>query len=1189
MRSDETMTELKPVDRGSRPGRIFGRPLSSVIALLLTLLLPALSGAQQFQFEPGATSAFEIKIPALARAGERVSVVITARDAQGNVVTNYAAVGGGVTLSLTSAAARPFAGAVEPNRFPASAFRDGVLAADLVFARAGVTELEVTDAASRVSSRSSRVEIRPGSVATVRVTAPTEARVGEAFDLAIEVYDRFGNPVADYDAVGADVTLRPATAGSVGRIEPERVPAALFQSGRAAVRVRYSQAENLSIVAEAPPARGVSDAVAVRAGALHAFTVTVPSRRVIAGEPFGIAIEAKDASGNTITDYNRVGAVVALRTTGSARLEPSSIPPTAFSSGVAMVNVRYTAAEAISVIAEDPTGTKRGQSAAPIEVLGGRLGRIEVIPAENARAGAPLAVQVLGYDVYGNLIRDYGDRAVRISLTSADASALEAPVLTAAAFSEGAAFVTVTPVKAGTLVVQAVDEATGAGGRSAPVRVRAGSVAGYAVRAPLTVVAHEPFEVEITALDRFGNVIDDYNRIGAGLVVSKSGSGEIVPAAIAPSAFENGVARVRFTSNTAEEMTLTLQQQGGTARGQSGSILVTHSTPRRYRVVAPSQAVAGDPVRVQLAALDEFGNPVVGYSAMNRSLTLYAENGDPVAPPLLLSAVFNRGVAEVDAVFFRTGDAVLVAEELGGTVMGKSSVVRVVPSRPAQLVVSSATEAEAGTPLTVRVEMRDRMGNRIRDYSPGASSLSVRVLGQDGAVSEGALSLGDIRNMVFREGLAEVNVLPQTAAPIVIEVTDELLSVKGRSPLVTIRPGPVDRFVVQSLTQDGMRAGEPTRLRITALDAFGNPVTTYGRDGSGARILARPAGAASSAGQGVFLPSTLMGSAFQGGVAEVYTLYDRAEGVEITVERAAPGVLLRPEVVSAVVSERSGGALVSILGNAPLARGEVRRLTESLYEVNVAGALLAGSGGRVSRATGIVSLVTLSQTEDGVRVLIHATGPAVVRAGQDANRIVIDVDPVLSGAMPREPLLIPAQPVPTGASVGTAPGQGSVMPAEAARAGAPTMADVDRLVRENRFGEALGLVKIMLGTRPDDPTLVNLKRRLELLSTLVPAAPPAPSPTPVAPSPVAPPALPATRDFVPLQQPVSPVENLREPARSGMAAVEAAVRAGKYREALTQLDQHLATNPSDAAAVRMRQRIEQMLRILEGNAPGTSR
>jgi hypothetical protein len=1183
MRSDETMTESTPVSREGRPESSLCRGFRPLFALLLTLLLPALSGAQQFQFQPGTTSSFEIKIPALARAGERVPVVITARDAHGNVVTNYATAGGGVTLGLTTGTARPSQSAVEPNRFPASAFRDGVLSAEVVFARAGVTELEVTDPASRVSSRSTRIEVRPGAAASVRVTAPSEARVGEAFELSIEIFDRFGNAVVDYDAAGADVTLRPGTAGSVGRIEPERVQAALFQGGRAAVRVRYTQAENLTIVADAPPARGVSEAIAVRAGALHAFLVTVPSRRIVAGEPFGIAIEAKDASGNTIADYNRVGTVVELRTTGSARLEPSSIPPTAFASGVAMVNVRYTTAEAISVIAEDPTGTRRGQSATPIEVLGGRLGRIEVIPAENARAGAPLAVQILGYDVYGNLIRDFGGRAVRISLTAADASALEAPVVTAASFSEGTAFVTATPVKAGTMVLQAVDEATGAGGRSAPVRVRAGAVAGYAVRAPLTTVAHEPFEVEISAVDRFGNIIDDYNRTGAGVIVSKSGAGEIAPAAIAPSAFENGVARVLFTSNTAEEMTLSLQQQGGTARGSSSSILVTHSTPRRFRVVAPSQAVAGDPVRVQLAALDEFGNPVAAYSAMNRALTLYSENGDPVAPPLIVSAIFNRGVAEVDAVFFRTGDAVLVAEELGGAVSGKSGIVRVVPSRPSQLVVSTVSEAEAGMPLTVRVEMRDRMGNRIRDYSPGVASLAVRVLGRDGSIAEGALSLGDIRNMVFREGMAEVNVLPQKSSPIAIEISDELLSVVGRSPVITIRPGPVDRFLVTGLTQNDLRAGEPTRLRISAIDAFGNVVTAYGRDGAGARILARPSGGASSAGQGVFLPSTLMGGAFQGGVAEVYTLYDRAEAVEITVERAAPGVLVRPEVVSAIVSERAGGSLVSILGNAPLARGDVRRLTESLYEVNIPGALLAGSGGRVSRAAGIVSLVTLSQTEEGVRVLIHATGPAVVRAGNDANRVVIDVDPVLLGGGTREPLLIPAAPATPMQPVS---GQGT---AGTGGAAAPTMTDVDRLVRENRFAEALNLVKVMLGARPDDASLLNLKRRLELLSTLVPGAPTPPPPAAAPSASSTAPMPPSTRDFVPLQQPVSPVENLREPARSGMAAVEAAVRAGKYREALTQLDQHLATNPSDVAAVRMRQRIEQMLRILEGNAPGTSR
>lgn len=1155
------------------------------LALVLFALDPA--RGQQLIIEPGAVASFEITAPSVARVGDAVAIRVVARDASGNTVRNYDKSGGAITLGSSSMAGR----VVEPDRFAASAFHDGILDAEVTLTRAGSYELAVEDASAHVSSRTGRIDVRPGDVATVKVMPPQEARVGEGFDVVIELYDRFGNAVADYDRFGAEARIKQGLAGSVGRFEPASVSPSIFSQGRATVRVRYSQAENAVMLVEAGTARGLSSPINVRAGDLDRFVVTVPSRKVIAGEPFGIVVEARDAGGNTITDFNRVGGVVSLRTTGSGHIEPSSIPPTAFASGIAMVNVRYNVAEKIGIIAEDPTGAKRGESAEKVDVAGGQLGRIEVIPAENARAGAPLATQILGYDIYGNFIRDYSGRNLRIVITAADASPVEAPVVTASTFRDGVAIVAATPVRAGALILQAVDEVTGAGGRSAPVRVRAGIVASFTVRTPLAAVAHEPFEAEITALDRFGNVVDDYARVGAGITIDRPGQGEISPASIPPSAFVEGVARVNLTYNMAEEIAIGVTEQGGTARGKSGPVVVTHSAPKRFIVKAGTFASVGEPFRVTVTAADDFGNPVVSYSAMNRTISLYSENGDPVAPPVFASAAFKRGVAELDAVFFRTGDAVLVAEEVGGAVTGKSGVVRVMPGRPAQLVVTAPSTSEAGAPLPVRIEVKDRLGNRIRDYSPAASSLAVKVTSPNGAMMPDNVSLGDISRMVFREGVAEVSVLPKTVGEIVFEVRDEMMNIGGRSPVVKVTAGPVDHFQVENLTQGGLRAGEPMKLRVTALDAFGNVVADYGKDGSGARLSAQVRTASGMApASGVFVPSTLRGSSFVEGRAEIYALYDKAEAVEVAVDRIAAGATVRPEVVAAAAAERAGGSLISIIGNSPLAVGDARRLTESLLELTIPGAILSSKGTGVVRQSGIVSLVTLTQMDEGVRVLIHAMGPAVMRAGTDANRVVIDVDPVIGGASMREPVLVPSEATPAVAPSTTPRGSAPAMtPTPAAPASA--MADVDRLVRENRFGEALTIVNGLIEARPDDVSLQNLKRRLETLATIMKSVPPAaPQPAPqnqsLQPTPQAiqnPAAVPMPTPPAPSGTPaVVPPAPMAPQNGADMASIEAAVRAGKYRDALTILDRYLSAHPQDSSAARMKTRIEQMIKILDG-------
>ena len=375
---------------------------------------------------------------------------------------------------------------------------------------------------------------------------------------------------------------------------------------------------------------------------------------------------------------------------------------------------------------------------------------------------------------------------------------------------------------------------------------------------------------------------------------------------------------------------------------------------------------------------------------------------------------------------------------------------------------------------------------------------------------------------------------------------------------------------------------------------------------------------------GVFVPSTIRGEAFHEGVAEIYALYDKAEAVDVLVDRLASGATVRPEVVAAAATVRAGGTLISIIGNSPLAMGDARRLTESLLEMMIPGAILSSKGVGVSRQSGIVSLVTLSQTDEGVRVLIHAMGPAVMRAGTDANRVVIDVDPVIAGSSSRQPVLVPAEASgspPIRRDIPTLPAQNAAPVAPVApAASASRMTDVDRLVRENRFPEALTVVDELISGNPSDASLRNLRRRLETLTNIMkqPAASAAPSQsmststnpmmpvTPMVtmpPSPEVPvlPMMPQNQSLQPPSQaiqipdksvpavvpsPVPPVAPTPLPgkpeASEDMVAMEAAVRAGKYREALTILDRHIAANPQDSTAARMRIRIEQMIKILDG-------
>ncbi|RMH57685.1 MAG: hypothetical protein D6679_06160 [Candidatus Hydrogenedentota bacterium] len=1143
--------------------------LGGVILMLMLAILCGTSGVGALEVEAGTPASFEVSVPEANRAGDPSEIRIVVRDAQGNIVKDYDRIGEGILLEMVPVKVQHLqTEPVSPERFSAGAFEGGVLRARVVFKSVGLYYLRVRARRFPAVGRSSRFSIEPGPPASIEVFSPAEARVGEPIEIAVEVKDRYGNPVSGLEERAGEVKILPAAVGAVGSFDPAKIPLSYFENGRARVKVRYNQAEKTPIEVEFAGIAGRSHPIHFRAGALAEVVVSVPRKPVPAGEPFLVALEARDAAGNTITDFNKTGNVLRLSTSGSGHLTPAAVSPSEFEKGLAMISVRYDRAEKVRVIVSDASGVKRGESREWLKVTGGRIERLEVLAASEARAGEPLAVQVVAYDRFGNLVSDPRDENLRLTVRSTDGSEIEAPVVTARDFRSGTAFFTVKCFKTGTLALQVVDAGKGIAGQSAAVTVLPAAVASYRVEAPQSAIANDPFEVAVVALDRFGNVVTDYDRTGSPVLFVSDGNGDLEPSEVGPAAFEEGVALVKVRYNTAESIHLDLLEKAGTATGKSGAVLVTSSEPARFRLVIPPRAAAGEPVKVSVTALDEFGNAVAGYSRRGARVALYTEQGAPVAPPLLESEVFHNGVAEVEVTFLETGDQVLVAREIGSKILGRSEKVHVIPSRPAQLVVSVPESVSAGDLLPVRIEMRDRLGNKIRDYSPASASLSVEVRGEDGRSAGDVFEIEGIANMVFREGVAEIVLRARKAGRFSVAVEDQVLRIEGKSSVFTVEPGPAVAFDIRPAESGKFRAGELLKFRITARDSFSNIVKNFGNDGTGLRLRAvQIKEGRKTAASGTLLPSNLQGALFSNGSAGAYLVYDKAEEIDFEAAVVPPGVLGNPEVVFVTAEERAGGTRLSLLGNGPLSPSSVRRITDSLLELRLKGATLAHRAISQIDRIGFVSLVNLVQDATGVRVLIHASAPASLRTGTDGNALLIDVEPVVSGVelpapviLPRGPRIVPLEEGKSAKKPGTV-GKRSV---PSKPVSAETLKEIRRLVTERRYSEARDLVERALRESPGNTVLEGIRSRLRVLESVVGGGGSTPK------------SVSKEKGKIPALQPATePVKNT-----ATRSAIEGEIRAGRYREALTLIDQYLSSHPEDKEIQRMRGRIETMLRFL---------
>lgn len=1159
------------------------RILASILPLFLVIASPVLVAGQTFDVEPGPVASFEITAPRISEAGVELPIRIVARDGAGNIATNFDRIRSTVLLRLVPGEIQ---GGIEPARFAASDFRQGVLEARVVLKTAATISIGAEDASSGASGRSDPIEVSSGPVAEIRVAAPRDVRVGVPFEASIELFDRFGNRVSDHDRRGGELSVVAGVSGARGAFEPARLSPSHFSMGRAVVKFRYSRAEQTVLEVRLGEVAGQSAPLVARAGNLSEIRVTLPETEGVAGVPFPVILEVKDENGSVIANFDRVGEALTLVASGVGELSPSVVSPSLFRDGIATIDVTYKVAESLKVSVFDKAGVKRGESDGAVRIVGGRLGRMEVVAAERARAGEPLAVQVMAFDNFGNVIRDFTRVAAKLRLGAADGSPLEAPLLTDREFVGGTAFLMVKPYKSGALSIVAMDEITGTTGRSQTIQVAAGDVASFTIRARSQVIAREPFDVEITALDRFGNVVREYARTGSGVVVEAPLEGGLTPVTVPASAFMDGSARVSFTYNAADRISLTIVEQGGTARGVSDFIFVTHADARKFRIDGGGEATAGTPFKLRITAVDDYGNPAISYGRRDGQVALYAENGSPMAPPYFSRSAFVNGVAEVDVVFLSSGDVRVHADAMSasGEVAGVSAEIRVEPGSPSRLVLSAPAEIIAGEPFRLRVEMSDRLGNRNYAYSPKSTSLLMRVV-RDGqaAPTAAGVELEDISRMVFRDGVAELTVRATKASEIALELRDELLGVSGRSQAIRVMPAPVSAFRIESLSPTSLRAGELMKLRATALDEFGNVDLGYGLDGAGVRLTARVkpaigvsgAEVVASAGD-VLLPATLSGKLFVGGAANFYSLYGRAERIEIVADRLPAGAVTRAEVVAIAAEERSGGTRVSLLCNAPVDVDAIRTLTESLIELRIPGAILSSMAPSVTKRGGLVSMVSLAQTDQGVRVLLHTGSPAAVRSASEGNRVIIDVDPVVGrpAPLPMIETIRPPEPVPAQIPALSPETRGG---AGASGVSSPTMADVNRMVREAKYAEALSLVNIMLGATPGDVALQGVKRRLETLVGLGPSQSPAPAPQPAA---ALPPIVPAALPIPALQNNAKPVE-----METNMASIEAAIRAGSYSEAKSMLDRFIDSHPNDEKAKKMRSRVEQLMNLLKTNTP----
>ena len=778
--------------------------------------------------------AFTVQPPnGAAGAALTPAVQVTARDAQGNVATDFT---GTVTVAL---GVNP-GGATLSGTTSLAAVSGVATFSSLSIDKVG-TGYTLTAAATGLSGATSvGFNITPGAATELVFTVePSNAAAGAAITPAVQVTAR--------DAQGNTAT---GFTGTV-TVALDANPGSGTLSGTTAVAAVAGLAtfSSLSIdkvgsgytLTAATTLGGLTGATStpfdVSAAAASRLVFTVQPSNAAAGAAIAPAVQvtAQDAHGNIATAFTGTVTLGLGTNPGGGTL--SGTATAAAVSGVAtFANVSINKAGTGYTLTAAATGVTGTTSAAFNVTAGGATRLVFTVQPSNATAAAAItpAVQVTAQDALGNTDPSFSG-SVTVALGSNPGGGALAGTTTVAAASGVATFANLSINRVGTgyTLTAAVTGLTT--GTSAAFNITAGTATAlvFTVEPSNTAagVAITP-AVQATAQDAQGNVATGFT----GSVTMAFG---VNPAGGTLS----GTTTVAAVGGVATFSTLRVDKSGtgyalsATATGLSAATStpfnVTSGTATRLAfTVQPTNTMAGATITpaVEVTAQDAFGNTVPGFTGSVRVAIGTNPAGGTLSGSLTVAAV--GGVASFSTLSLnKSGTGYTLAATATGMSGATSTPFDIAEGTPSQLLFTvQPTSTTAGAPLTpaVQITAQDALGNTVAGFTGNVTAAITPGTGAPGATLSGTRTVAAVGGVATFSGLSIDKTGTVTGGTgYTLSATATGLAGATSAPF-DINPGAPTQlaFTIQPTTATaGAHLAPP--VEVAALDAMSNTVPGF--------------------------------------------------------------------------------------------------------------------------------------------------------------------------------------------------------------------------------------------------------------------------------------------------------------------------------------------------------------------------
>ena len=416
--------------------------------------------------------------------------------------------------------------------------------------------------------------------------------------------------------------------------------------------------------------------IMVQPGKFDHFDIKIP-QKIAAGDKVPVEITAVDSFNNIIPNFNDSRREFTVSVSGSASVTPSTLSSSAFVKGVAAISLRDTAAESFTVTIFE-NGNTIPLQARDIQVVPGKLASLIVRGPRAVPAGDKFDVKILAVDSFGNAVSEkiYGKNINVLFKGGAEPKIIGESV---ADLRNGVGTATLISEKAGAFTIEVRDLVTGSIGTSEWIDVVNNTLASFKLLAPKEIIAGEPFEISIAAIDTYSNIVKNYASTGSGVTVTSSGKARPFPSAISAYEFINGQAKVTLRYDTAEnahDITLNATEVNRKNHGTSEPIKVMPQVPSKFEVTNPESAIAGQKFRIKVTVYNQIGNPIKNYNLIGPDVVLSTTGSGKLTPIRIPASEFVNGSALVDVQYNKSEAFSIVAEPVTSVKATVTSAVK---------------------------------------------------------------------------------------------------------------------------------------------------------------------------------------------------------------------------------------------------------------------------------------------------------------------------------------------------------------------------------------------------------------------------------------------------------------------------------------------------------------------------------